>query len=242
MTATTYELKTSPTLVKATARKPNPAGLRFQPRGAFKPSDSAVDSWGRKDLDKRVGMLRSFPGTLTDRETKAAYTVLSTIGPLLDKLDKQRVEDIIQAHIAAAMPLQDGAREQAQVAGLKIQSALVHIAMLTAREVGEQSGSRAARPESLAAQWVSRKQIFGVELAGHGVRYPAFQFQPSGRPWPALAHALPKLLKEFAPLYLLLWFDAPHPAIESKAPRDVVHDEATLELVMRDSLRQIDHY
>lgn len=202
----------------------------------------AVDYWGSKELNEDLGVLRGFSRKLTSRETKAARAVLSTIGPLLDRLDKQRVDDIIQAHIAAAMPLQDGAREQAQVTGLKVQSALAHIAMLTGREVGEQSSSRAARPESLTAQWVSRKQIFGVELAGHGVRYPAFQFQPSGRPWPALTHALPKLLKEFAPLYLLLWFDAPHPALDNKAPREVVHDAPTLELAMRDSLTPIDHY
>lgn len=185
---------------------------------------------------------RSIPkkSLATERREVQITDLVGRIKRLLSMVDEERVNDIILAHIAAAIPLQVGAREQAELTGQTIQEALAHIVMLTAREVAQQTGSTAARPETLAAQWVSRKQIFGVELAGHGVRYPAFQFQPSGQPWPALKPVLPALLKEFSPLHLLLWFDTPHPALGGGKPSALLHDPQALVLALKDSTTPID--
>lgn len=161
---------------------------------------------------------------------------------LLITVDAQRADDIIQAHIAAAMPLQVGAREQAELTGQRIQEALAHIAMLTAREVALKTGSVAVRPETLTAQWLRRKQIFALELAGYGTRFPAFQFQPSGQPWPALKPALPGLLKAYSSLHLLLWFDTAHPALGNQKPSDVLHDPQALMLAFKASAAPIDIY
>lgn len=174
--------------------------------------------------------------------SKEVHALVQRLETLLTKVDEQRANDIIQAHIAAAIPLQAGAREQAELTGQKIQTALAHIPLLTAREVAQQTGSTAARPETLTAQWLSRKQIFGIELAGYPMRYPAFQFQPSGQPWPALKQALPALLKAFSPLYLLLWFDTPHPALGDKKPSAVLHDPQALTLALQESTAPIDMY
>ena len=179
------------------------------------------------------------------REALAAQAALSGLAGILQRVDAGRVQDIIQANIAAAMPLQIGARAQAQLVGEKIQQALSQIPMLTALEVGEQSGSQAAKPEGLAAQWASRKQIFGVEMVGYGLRFPSFQFQQSGRPWPSLAKVLPSLSKALAPLDLLLWFDTPHPALNSQSsqsPRQNLHDLESLQAAVHETLTPVEYY
>lgn len=181
------------------------------------------------------------PSKLSPR-SKEFQALVERLWPLLAAVDEERAQNIIQAHIAAAIPLQAGAREQAELTGQKIQAALSHIALLSAREVAQQTGSTAARPETLTAQWLSRKQIFGIELAGYAMRYPAFQFQPSGQPWPALKAALPALLKAFSPLHLLLWFDAPHPALGNQKPSAVLHDPQALMQALQDSVAPIDVY
>ena len=182
------------------------------------------------------------------REAQAAQVALSGLASMLQRIDAARVQDIIQANIAAAMPLQIGARAQAQLVGEKIQQALSQIPMLTALEVGERSGSQAAKPEGLAAQWASRKQIFGVEMVGYGLRFPSFQFQQSGRPWPSLAKVLPSLSKALAPLDLLLWFDAPHPALDAQSsrspqsPRQNLHDLEALQRAVDETLTPVEYY
>ena len=182
------------------------------------------------------------------REALAAQVALSGLAGILQRIDASRVQDIIQANIAAAMPLQIGARAQAQLVGEKIQQALSQIPMLTALEVGEQSGSQAAKPEGLAAQWASRRQIFGVEMVGYGLRFPSFQFQQSGRPWPWLAKVLPSLSKALAPLDLLLWFDTPHPALNSQSsrspqsPRQNLHDLEALQRAVHETLTPVEYY
>lgn len=179
------------------------------------------------------------PTDVVGRKAQVAALV-GHMQSLLEVVDAQRADAIIQAHIAAAIPLQAGAFEQAELVGKKIQQALAHIPLLTAREVALQTGSTAARPETLTAQWLSRRQIFGVDLGGHGVRYPAFQFQHSGQPWPALKQALPALLGAFPPLHVLLWFDTPHPVLEGKAPANMLHNPLALMQAIADSTSAID--
>lgn len=199
----------------------------------------------RSSLGKRSAMWVPEVVLSTEANEKRGAQIAALVNrvkALLAVTDAQRANDIIQAHIAAAIPLQAGAREQAELVGEKIRQTLAHIPMLTSREVAMQTRSTAARPETLTAQWLSRRQIFGVELAGLGLRFAAFQFQPSGQPWPALKQALPALLKAFSPLHLLLWFDSPLPVLGDKMPREVLHDPQALMLAVQDSTTPIDIY
>ena len=161
---------------------------------------------------------------------------------MYQEIELERIDGIIRAHIEAAMPLQEGVRIQAELVGSKIIEALKHIPMFTAREVANKVKSTSGKPEALTAQWVSRKRIFGVELAGHGVRYPGFQFQLSGNPWPALAGVLPTLLKEFDPIHLVLWFDTPHPALDGQKPLEVLHSKEKMVAAVHATLKPIDAY
>ena len=157
-------------------------------------------------------------------------------------VDKERVQRILTAYIEASIPLQEGVRLQAELAGAKIVEAMSQIPMYTAREIALKVNSTSEKPETLTAQWVSRKRIFGVELAGHGVRYPGFQFQASGAPWPALAAVLPQLLKSFDSLALVLWFNTPHPSLDGQRPLDVMSSKDKLIVAVNETLAPIDVY
>lgn len=180
---------------------------------------------------------------LSSREESAARTALGRIPELLRSLDRERVDDIIKASIAAAIPLQRGARGQAELLAKRISEVLASVPMLTAAEVGRNAGTTSDKPEALAAQWSNRKQVFTVELAGHGIRFPSFQFQPdSGKPWPALAKVLPTLLTAFQPIDLLIWFVSPHPALDQLTPDSILHDAERLQSAADATLKPVDFW
>ena len=223
---------------------PPPLALRVAERDRAK-SYGEIDSVYTTDAPSSEPYETVVYRAHSHREALAAQAALSGLAGILQRIDASRVQDIVQANIAAAMPLQIGAHAQAQLVGEKIQQALSQIPMLTALEVGERSGSQAAKPEGLAAQWASRKQIFGVEMLGYGLRFPSFQFQQGGRPWPSLAKVLPSLSKALAPLDLLLWFDTPHPALDSQSPqspRQNLHDLEALQAAVHETLTPVEYY
>jgi len=224
----------------------HPASAKSSPsRPASKAVAGALPRVASKRRVSEQGVTKLYDSVLvspsvTEQRGAQISDLARRIQSLLKVVDAQRANDIVQAHIAAAIPLQAGAFEQAELVGQKAHQALAHIPLLTARQVAQQTGSVAARPETLTAQWLSRRQIFGVDLAGHGVRFPAFQFQPSGQPWPALKQALPTLLNAFSPLHLLLWFDTPHPALAGKAPMEMLHNPLALMQAIHHSTAPID--
>lgn len=179
--------------------------------------------------------------TLSSRQEVAARAALGRLPELMRALDQERVDDIIKASIAAAVPLQRGARGQAELLANRISEVLSTVPMLTAAEVGRNAATTSDKPDALAAQWATRGQVFALELAGHGIRYPAFQFQPdSGKPWPALAKVLPTLKAAFSPVDLLIWFESPHPAIGQRLPVSVLHDAQLLQRIVDESLAPVD--
>jgi hypothetical protein len=177
------------------------------------------------------------------RFQQAVDAMLNRIPEILRVADQERADAIIKASIEAALPLQRGVREQAELAAALIADALGRIPMLTAREVGLNAASKSDKPEGLAAQWANRQQVFVLDLRDAGLRYPAFQFQPeSGKPWPSLAKVLPRLQLEMPALDLLLWFDAPHPALGHAKPSDCLHNLDAIELALKDSTAPVDAY
>lgn len=181
--------------------------------------------------------------TLSSRQEVAARAALRRLPELMRALDQERIDDILKASIAAAIPLQRGARGQAELLAKRISEVLASVPMLTAAEVGRNAGTTSDKPEALAAQWSNRKQVFTVELAGHGIRFPSFQFQPdSGKPWPALAKVLPTLLTAFAPIDLLIWFVSPHPALDQLTPDSILHDAERLQSAADATLKPVDFW
>lgn len=180
---------------------------------------------------------------MSPRVREAVQAAFNRVPELLRVADQERADAIIKASIEAALPLQRGVREQAELAAGLIADALGRIPMLTAREVGLNAASKSDKPEGLAAQWFNRQQVFVVDLREAGLRYPAFQFQPeSGKPWPSLAKVLPRLQLEMPALDLLLWFDAPHPALGHAKPADCLHNLDAIELALRDTTAPVDTY
>lgn len=180
---------------------------------------------------------------LGPRESEAAVAALSRLPELMNVIDRERADDILKSSIAAALPLQKGARAQAELAGRRINEIMKNVPMLTASEVGADAKTDAAKPESLAAQWAARGQVFAVELHGVGLRYPAFQFQEtSGKPWPSLAKILPPLRKAFSPIDLLIWFLSPNPAINNRSPVTVLHDLEGMTSIVESSLQPVDFW
>lgn len=184
-----------------------------------------------------------FSMTLDARMVPAAIAAISRLPELVISTDKERADAIVKSSIAAAIPLQRGAHAQAVLEGRRITEILSRIHMLTAAEVGTNAGSLSEKPEQLAAQWASRDLVFSIELAGQGIRYPAFQFQPtSGKPWPALSKVLPVLNKAFSKLDLLIWFESPNSAIGGKKPSTILHDTDFLSAVATQSITPIEFW
>ncbi len=184
-----------------------------------------------------------FSMTLDARMVPAAIAAISRLPELVLSTDKERTDAIVKSSIAAAIPLQRGAHAQAVLEGRRITEILSRIHMLTAAEVGTNAGSSSAKPEQLTAQWASRDLVFSIELAGQGIRYPAFQFQPtSGKPWPALSEVLPVLNKAFSKLDLLIWFESPNAVIGGKKPSSILHDTEFLSAVVTQSIAPIDFW
>jgi len=185
------------------------------------PQSTSDDHWPSDEKRSYLVLLPHMSHSLAT----ASVGIFRRVSELVAEVDRERADNIIKASLAAAIPMQEGARAQAELAAGRLRDIFARVTMLTAYEVGKQAGSDSNKPEALASQWATRGQVFALDLAGLGLRYPAFQFQPeSGKPWPALAKVLARLKDLFAPLDLLLWFESPNPALDQQAPSSVLHD------------------
>ena len=176
------------------------------------------------------------------RQAQALDLLVKSASTLLERTDRERLDNIWAANIAAAIPLQDGLLSQTALAVALFRKALAEIPMLTSEQVGALSGSEASNPAGLAATWVNRKQVFGVSVGGLGQRYPDFQFQENGKPWPVLAKTLARLSEHFRPTMLLLWFNEPHPSLGNKRPRMALADEGPFVTAVDATLKPIDFF
>ena len=176
------------------------------------------------------------------REAQALDLILKSAKNLLERSDHESISKIWEANIAAAIPIQEGLLSQVNLAADLFRRTLGEIKMLTSDQVGELSGSSATNPSGLAATWINRKQIFAVSIGGLGLRYPDFQFQENGKPWPVLAKCLPKLLESFRPTMLLLWFNEPHAALGTKKPLQMLEHTDVILQAVTNTLQPIDFY
>jgi hypothetical protein len=180
---------------------------------------------------------------MTSPKRRPQAVMLSLHGSRPTGSDQARLDEIIESSIGDAIPLQPGARGQATLLANRIGEILSCVPMLSASEVGRNAAVPSEQSDALVAKWATRGEVFSVDLAGQGLCYPAFQFQPdSGKPWPVLAKILPELRNAFDPVDLLIWFESPNPAIDQQAPVSVLHDAERLQRVVDESLAPADFW
>ncbi len=94
---------------------------------------------------------------------------------------------------------------------------------LTSMEVAELSGSRATNRAALANRWRKSGRVFAVPFATI-LYYPAFQFDPDGRPRPVIAKVVELFAEHRAsPWSLAIWFLTEHPRLHRR-PAELVAD------------------
>ena len=95
---------------------------------------------------------------------------------------------------------------------------------LTSTEVSELAGSKAANKAALAHRWKQEGRIFSV-LHGTGTYFPAFQFDATGHPRPAVAGVLAALGGHVTDWQLALWFTSANGWLGGRRPVDRLEDE-----------------
>ncbi len=89
-------------------------------------------------------------------------------------------------------------------------------ATLASGEVARSAGSAAKNAAALATRWRKERRIFAVSWGGE-LRYPAFQFDDSGAPLPAIKQVLKVLNAGTSAWQVALWFASPSPYLPRKA-------------------------
>jgi hypothetical protein len=95
---------------------------------------------------------------------------------------------------------------------------------LSSAEVAELGGSRASNKAALANRWKKERRIFSIPV-GRTERFPAFQFNESGRPKPALQGVLKSFPKAISGWEVALWFTAANDWLEGRRPLDLIDSD-----------------
>lgn len=135
-----------------------------------------------------------------------------------------------------------GAKAQSKLAERTWNAALEESVLLNELGVALLSKPRRVAGTRFIASWLQHHQIFALDLPDVGIRYPAFQFQLDGTPWPVLAEVLPRLQAALEPRDLLMWFNAPHPRLRGAKPSARLDQPALIVAAVRDTLKPLDFY
>jgi hypothetical protein len=135
-----------------------------------------------------------------------------------------------------------GANAQSKLAERMWIAALADSVLLSELGVSLLSEPRLDPRDRAIALWLQHHHIFALDLVDFGVRYPAFQFQFDGTPWPVLAAVLPQLQLAFEPRDLMIWFNAPHPTLRLDKPRARLDQFALIVSAVNVTLKPIDFY
>ncbi len=151
----------------------------------------------------------------------------------LIELMSERLDDLEDAEMAklidAAMPalsdrpsptVIDQARRNAAARAKFVQTC----EMLDAEQVHELFGSSAKNRAALAARWRADGKIFAVEYKGR-LLYPAFQFNPQGRPMAIIGKVLAALGSAVGPWQTAIWFTASNAWLDGRKPVDLLDSE-----------------
>lgn len=138
--------------------------------------------------------------------------------------------------------MERGASAQSKLAERMWNAALKESVLLDELGVALLSEPRRDSGNRLITSWLHHHQLFALDLLDFGIRYPAFQFQLDGTPWPVLTEVLPRLQKAFESRDLLIWFNSPHPTLKGDKPRTRLDEPALIAAAVNDTLTPIDFY
>lgn len=142
---------------------------------------------------------------------------------------RRRLEVVIDAMLPASVPSPAEAWHAQQNAQAR-EELLREFGALSAEQVADQAGSRAANRSALASRWHGEDRVVGVPWHGRTL-YPAFQFR-DGRPSPTVVHAAAILrdrgLSDWA---LALWFLTPSGWLWDRRPVDLLDEDPERVLV-----------
>lgn len=144
----------------------------------------------------------------------------------LGEVDTDRLNDLFQANVRANIPVSDAAMRVANLRFARLKELLSEMSLFTASEVAKISGDQ-GNPATVR-KWAERGLIFSVEISGQGTntaRYPSFQFDEMGRPWPVLKKALPALSEHLSDWSIAKWFFAPRQSLGNKCAAESMHRE-----------------
>jgi hypothetical protein len=96
---------------------------------------------------------------------------------------------------------------------------------LTSTQVADLAGSRAANRAALANRWKQEGRIFSVNHR-ETILYPAFQFDPEGRPRPVIAEVIRTLGSKSMDWELALWFTTNIGWLDGRRPVDLLDSDA----------------
>lgn len=100
--------------------------------------------------------------------------------------------------------------------------------LLSSAEVAAATGARAKNTSSLASRWRKEARIFAVPGGDGAHLYPAFQFDGTGRPRPAVASIIEALAGLMDGWSLALWFIGSNGWLGGERPADVLDDAQVL--------------
>ena len=107
---------------------------------------------------------------------------------------------------------------------------------LTGEEVGRRSGTAASNLYARASRWLRDQKVFAIELDGVK-KFPAYAFEPSGAPVPALRQVL-QVLDGMSPFAIAAWFESTSSTLGGKRPRELLALNARAVLDAARALRE----
>lgn len=165
----------------------------------------------------------TFIGNLEPATVALAERISSMVGDIRDASSNARIEKLVELMLPATDPVAEiRAKIEVDNATLR-QRFLTEVPALTAADVAEAAGSKAANKSATANRWKSSGQIFSVTQAGREI-FPAFQFD-HGAPRPVIGKILAVLQPHRSAWETAFWFVSSNPWLDGKAPIDRLEDE-----------------
>jgi DNA-binding CsgD family transcriptional regulator len=186
-----------------------------------------VEGHSNREIAERL-MLE--PRTVRRLFLIAARKLLTSSAPAV--VAGRQLEAVVDAMLPESVPSSAEAWHAQQNAQARV-DLLQEFGALTADQVADLAGSKAANRSALASRWHSEGRILGVSWHGRTL-YPGFQFR-DGRPNPTIADTLERLREHGLDGWALaLWFATPTGWLWDRRPIDVIDEDPQTVLTAAD--------
>ncbi|TWP38543.1 hypothetical protein [Leekyejoonella antrihumi] len=163
---------------------------------------------------------------LIDKSTAAMDTLVVEVprdlaAPLLERLSQKLPAERLFDALTRDLGSSEGATRQVHLAADKLHQLDAEFGLLTSAQVTQRAGMAPANPSAAPTRWLRDGKVIAIRR-GNRRLFPAFQFDATGHPQPAL--------KDIATAYgpigdgvgIALWFIAPNAYLEELRPVDVM--------------------